>query len=192
MTQAITKPKLTYQEYLTYDDGTDTRYELVDGELVAMNPPRAKHSKVGRFLYRVLDDAITRTGETWIVCWDYGVRTGVKKSRIPDLTIITEAQEDRLIESDSEAVLEEAPILAIEIVSPNARITDYRYKRSEYAAKGIPEYWIVDASKNRITILTLVDGFYEEAIFEGNDRIISGTFPDLDLTAEQVSIAKKL
>ncbi len=106
--------------------------------------------------------------------------------------MITEAQEDRLIESDSEAVLEEAPILAIEIVSPNARITDYRYKRSEYAAKGIPEYWIVDASKNRITILTLVDGFYEEAIFEGNDRIISGTFPDLDLTAEQVSIAKKL
>jgi len=64
--------------------------------------------------------------------------------------------------------------------------------RFEYAAKGIPEYWIVDASKNRITILRLVDGFYEEAIFEGNDRIISGTFPDLDLTAEQVSIAKKL
>ena len=43
MTQAIAKPKLTYQEYLTYNDGTDTRYELVDGELVAMNSPRAKH-----------------------------------------------------------------------------------------------------------------------------------------------------
>ncbi|MBC6421025.1 MAG: Uma2 family endonuclease [Hormoscilla sp. SP5CHS1] len=26
----------------------------------------------------------------------------------------------------------------------------------------MPEYWIVDASKNRITILTLEDGFYEE------------------------------
>lgn len=191
MTQAIIKPKLTYQDYLTYDDGTDTRYELVDGELVAKNQPRAKHSQVGRFLYRVLDDAITRTGESWIVCWDYGVRTGVKQSRIPDLTVITEAQEDSLIESDSEAVLEEPPILAIEIVSPNDPTTDYRDKRSEYAVKGIPEYWIVDPRNNRITVLTLVNGFYQEAIFEGNDRIISGTFPDLNLTASQVFIPKK-
>lgn len=28
--------KLTLDEYLAYDDGTDTRYELVDGNLVAM------------------------------------------------------------------------------------------------------------------------------------------------------------
>lgn len=186
MTPAITKPKLTYQEYLTYNDGTDSRYELVDGELVVKNPPRAKHSKIGRLLYRVLDDAITRTGESWIVCWDYGVRTGVKHSRIPDLTVITEAQEDSSIESDSEAVLEEAPILAIEIVSPNDPTTDYRY-----AIKGIPEYWIVDPRNNRITVLTLVDGFYEEAIFEGNDRIISGTFPDLNFAASQVFSPKK-
>jgi len=34
MTQA--KPRFrTIEEYLDYDDGTDTRYELVDGQLVA-------------------------------------------------------------------------------------------------------------------------------------------------------------
>lgn len=32
MTQ--TPVKLTFEEYLAYDDGTDNRYELVDGELV--------------------------------------------------------------------------------------------------------------------------------------------------------------
>ncbi len=31
-----TSQRITFAEYLTYDDGTDTRYELVDGELVPM------------------------------------------------------------------------------------------------------------------------------------------------------------
>jgi Uma2 family endonuclease len=30
----IATQKLTFEEYLAYHDGTDTRYELVDGELV--------------------------------------------------------------------------------------------------------------------------------------------------------------
>ncbi len=39
MTQTTkTQKLLTFEEYLTYDDGTDTRYELVDGELVEMPP----------------------------------------------------------------------------------------------------------------------------------------------------------
>lgn len=65
----------------------------------------------------------------------------------------------------------------------------YRYKRSEYAARGIPEYWIVDAQKARITLLTLVDGLYEETVFQGIDIIKSGTFPILDAIAVQVLTA---
>ncbi|MEH2312065.1 MAG: Uma2 family endonuclease [Nostoc sp.] len=65
----------------------------------------------------------------------------------------------------------------------------YRYKRSEYAAQGIPEYWIVDAQKARITLLTLVDGLYEEIVFQKTDIIKSGTFPILDVTAVQVLTA---
>jgi Uma2 family endonuclease len=42
-----TAPKLmTVAEFLTWDDGTDTRYELVRGKLVAMAPPSAKHSVI--------------------------------------------------------------------------------------------------------------------------------------------------
>jgi Uma2 family endonuclease len=31
-----TRRRMTLEEYLTYDDGTDTRYELANGELVEM------------------------------------------------------------------------------------------------------------------------------------------------------------
>lgn len=177
---------LSFEEYLTYDDGTDNRYELVDGHLVSMNPPRAKHARIARLLYAVLTQAIAKAGVPWVVSWDYGVRTNVKHSRLPDLTVLTEDQEDELIAADSEAVLQEAPIMAFEIVSPSTATEDYRYKKTEYAARGISEYWIVDPIKQRVTVLTLEEGLYEESVFEGDTLIISGRLQNLELTAAQL------
>ena len=63
---------------------------------------------------------------------------------------------------------------------------DYRYKRSEYAARGIVEYWIVDPAREQVTLLTLVDGFYEATVFKNSESIISPTFPNLNLTSAQI------
>ena len=38
------------EEYLVYDNGTDTRYELVDGELVEMPPESHQNCDIARFL----------------------------------------------------------------------------------------------------------------------------------------------
>jgi len=38
-----TPVKLTFDEYLTYDDGTDNRYELEDGVLIPMTPVSPIH-----------------------------------------------------------------------------------------------------------------------------------------------------
>ena len=86
-----------------------------------------------------------------------------------------------------------SPALVVEVVSPGKvnEDRDYRYKRSEYAARGIPEDWIADPSQGRVTVLTLVDGLYEEAMFQGRDRLVSATFPNLKLTAAQVLGAGK-
>ena len=63
---------------------------------------------------------------------------------------------------------------------------DYRYKRSEYAARGIAEYWIVDPLISRVTILVLNEGLYDERIFENDNAIASPLFPQLQLTANDV------
>ena len=34
----VARPRLTFKEYLMYDDDTDKRYELVQGELVELPP----------------------------------------------------------------------------------------------------------------------------------------------------------
>jgi Uma2 family endonuclease len=78
--------------------------------------------------------------------------------------------------------------LVVEVVSPGKenQNRDYRYKRSEYAARGILEYWIVDSEKEQILVLLLVDGLYEETVFTANQTLSSLTFPALKLNAEQV------
>ncbi|MEH2453514.1 Uma2 family endonuclease [Nostoc sp.] len=50
----ITTPKLTFEEYLKYDDGTDTRCELVSGKLIPMSLGSGQHGAVTEFINSLL------------------------------------------------------------------------------------------------------------------------------------------
>jgi Uma2 family endonuclease len=47
---SVTTKPMTIQEYLTYADGTDTRYELVNGELIAMPTESTLNVRIAIFL----------------------------------------------------------------------------------------------------------------------------------------------
>lgn len=188
----IATQKLTFEEYLAYDDGTDTCYELVDGELVPMSLGTGKHGGIAEFLNDQFRDQIKRREIPWtskqmIV----GVRSPRGRnwdtSRIPDVTVLTVAQWEAM--SDREAVInlnEPPPILVVEVVSPSTKTDDYRSKRAEYGLLEIPEYWIVDPLEGKITLCILEHQFYDSTEFRGDDLIQSPTFPDLNLTAAQI------
>ncbi|MCT7948360.1 Uma2 family endonuclease [Ancylothrix sp. C2] len=176
----------TFEEYLSYCDGTDSKYELFNGELKPMPPASGIHALILVYIYDVLKAEINRLNRDWkVIPSNVGVRTADKKSRIPDLVILSQNQCEE-IRTMSCAVLENPPLLAVEIVSPGNPQDDYRYKRSEYAVVAIPEYWIVDPIEAKVTVLQLIDGFYDEAVFTGPQTLISPTFPELTLTAEQI------
>ncbi len=187
-----TTQKLTFAEYLIYDDGTDTRYELVDGALVPMSLGTGKHGAVIRFMVRQFDDALARLGKPWVALPALvGVRSPRGKrwdtSRIPDVTVLSLAQWESM--ADREAVLdlnEPPPLLVVEVVSPSTKTDDYRSKRSEYGLLEIPEYWIVDPMAEKITLCLLDHQFYDSKEFRDNDMLHSPAFPDLNLTAAQV------
>ncbi len=64
---------------------------------------------------------------------------------------------------------------------------DYVAKRKEYAEREIPEYWLVDPARDVVIVLYLDGKQYSEiGQFRSSDRVISPTFPELQLTAEQV------
>jgi Uma2 family endonuclease len=81
-----------------------------------------------------------------------------------------------------------APLLVVEVVSSGRENRDrsYRYKRTEYAARGINEYWIIDPEMRQITICLWVDGQYEDKIYTGDMAISSTVVDGFALAAEQV------
>ncbi|EKQ68320.1 hypothetical protein OsccyDRAFT_2847 [Leptolyngbyaceae cyanobacterium JSC-12] len=145
---------LTFAEYLAYDDGTDTRYELVDGELVEMPPESDENLGIAR---KLLLELIQHLPAEWVV-WGTEIEvTGQRaRCRLPDLLVHTEASKAALAGSRRATITCDMPppALVIEVVSPGQKTwdRDYRYKRTEYAAREIAEYWIVDPETKQVTV----------------------------------------
>ena len=111
-------------------------------------------------------------------------------NRKPDVLILRPEH----LTSDQRAIfLEESPPPAFvaEVVSPGGETSDnyqrdYVWKRHQYQDWQIPEYWIIDPHRRKVTVLTLTEGSYKELIYQGQSRISSITFPALRLSVEDL------
>jgi Uma2 family endonuclease len=179
-----TPVKLSFEDYQNYHDGTDNYYELEDGELIMMNPPTGHHALIIYYLSNIFIQEISRLNLPWLALQNIGVRTAVNRCRLPDLSVVNSAEiASRL---GSSAIIDTGVKIAVEVVSPESQIRDYRYKRAEYNTVGIPEYWVIDILAKKITIFSLIDGLYEGTEYQGETKIISQVLPDLVLTTEQI------
>jgi Uma2 family endonuclease len=122
--------------------GEDEPYELIDGELLYVNPPNPPHDNVSADLTTRL---VMAYGE------DYRVRVGGALGGIvdsipePDFAVIPSANL-----SDTRRVVASEMLLVVEI-SDRTRRRDIR-KGAIYAAAGAPEYWRVDVNTRTVHV----------------------------------------
>lgn len=182
----MTATKLSLSDYLTLEDDFAGRREFVDGEMVEMPPESPQNLLISLFLLTQLLQQVPlrqlRRMDTELVV--------AGRVRIPDLLVLGAELAEILLASGRSTITTEmpAPVLVVEVVSPGKlnQDRDYRFKRSEYAARGIPEYWIVDPEQRTVTVLGLIDGWYEPITYRGQAQIASAVFPQLQLTVEQL------
>lgn len=185
-------PKISFEEYLIFDDGTNALYELVNGELVKMPPASFLHSDIIDFIADLIKAVVRENRlDIKVKTGDVGVRTGIDSSRIPDLCVI-DGQVWKSYQRNKSAVIESGVLLASEVVSPGKEQIerDYTEKVAEYQNVRIPEYWIVDPMKQKITVLVLNKKEYSKTVFGYFDTISSPTFPQLNVTAGDILEAK--
>ena len=188
-----TQQRLTLEEYLTYDNDTDTRYEFDDGELVEMPPPIRLHRLIAQFLEECFKREIERLQLRWETGrTDVGVKTqnrSGKTVRYPDLMVFDAST----LNASEVDIIDFAPEIALEIVSAGAknRRRDYEEKRYEYRVRGIKEYWIIDPEYQKVTVLLWDEegDFYEQEEYRGEQAVPCKTFQDLKLTAQQILAA---
>jgi Uma2 family endonuclease len=186
-----TKPRfLSFEEYLSYDDGTENLYELFNGELIAVPPESGENVQIANRLFLVFalllgTDRVRGHG------LEIEVR-GEPKNRYPDLTIIREEHVQLLKKRNTIRLSMAPPVLVIEVVSPGElqRDRDYIAKRSQYQDRGISEYWIVNPQEKNVLVLELNGTAYSEVkTFQENDVIRSPQFQELNVTTAQIFAA---
>ncbi|MEP6518806.1 Uma2 family endonuclease [Microcoleus vaginatus] len=199
-----TKTKLTFADFLEkYPDGSGI-YELVNGEIVKVEATRA-HKNVARFLVKSFDRESDRLGLDYIVDKDIVLRTvtasGQEQGRNPDVGVVKTSVWNSNVRGYG--ALTEPIQLAVEVTSTNWE-DDYVDKLDEYQRLGICEYWIVDylAIASRaylgnpkiptVFVYSLENGSYVVQSFRGNERIISKTFPELEITVEQLVLSSQI
>lgn len=125
--------------------------ELVAGVLEFPPMPTWSHQLIVEFLHRHLKSFVQERNLGLVAFAPLRVRVGVERYREPDVIFCSTT---RIKDFTSPA---EGADLVMEVVSgsPADRDRDYIEKRKDYAAAGIPEYWIVDPDESRITVLTL-------------------------------------
>ena len=132
------------------------RFEVVDGSLVVSPPPMAFHQAVSRRLFRQLD---RQAPPEWEAVYEEYVRLGTD-GRQPDVALLRAGLSAPRRRAGYPP---QAFGLVVEVVSPTSRVRDRVHKRAEYAAAGIPHYWLVETEPDLLLVAhDLVEGAYRE------------------------------
>jgi Uma2 family endonuclease len=202
MTQTQTEPKLfTFDEFMEwYPEKSLNSYELHKGVIIEMPPPTGKHEGVVGFLAAQITFQFLQMGLPYRIPKTAFVKTpGDDTTYSPDILVLNydNVVNELLWDKQSTVSLPASVPLVVEVVSTNWR-DDYYDKFGDYEEMGIPEYWIVDYAalggrkfignpkQPTIFVCELIDGEYQMTPFRGTDRIVSPTFPQLNLTAQQI------
>jgi Uma2 family endonuclease len=176
MSEAVAKP-MSLDEFLRWDDGTDTRWELIDGVPVAMAPPAEAHRILAvRLVSRI--DAALQDRRPCNAQTEAGV---LRPGRADSYYVADIAVTCRPNEAGRQAILD--PILLVEILSPGTERHDRRVK--------LPVYRQIDSVQE--ILLIDADAYYAEIHRRENGRwlaeLVRGPSATLILTSVELRLA---
>lgn len=131
--------RMTTDEFLAWAEGRPGRYELIDGQVIAMSPERVRHAEVKAAAYLSLRSAIRHAG---LPC--RAMPDGMTV-RIDDHTAF---EPDALVycgeRADPRAVEIPNPVIVVEVVSPGTRSVDQGAKlRGYFRVASVAHYLIL-------------------------------------------------
>jgi Uma2 family endonuclease len=164
----------------------DTRYELIDGELLVAHQPHWEHQFTSGTLFMALQIWSRQTG-LGVANLAPELIFSPEDDVAPEVVWISRERRAQGVQDNGKLYV--APEIAIEILSPGStnERRDRDLKRKLYAREGVEEYWLVDWRIRQIEIYRREGSIFELATTLTNaDDITSPllpgfTFPVRDL-----------
>jgi len=154
-------------------------WEFVRGEVVMYSPAAAEHQRLVGFLVRLIGGFCEAKGWGEVLTGPAAIRVLPDVIREPDIFVLPPEE----VPKAKGVPLQVRPALVIEVTSPTTRTIDLVEKAQDYAAAGIPEYWVVDPERKEVALHRLAGERYEvKHVKEG--EIESSAVPDFRLKAE--------
>ncbi len=142
--------------------------QLIGGVVVVSPSPTPRHQKIVLRLCRYFSDAADakHLGEWYVAPLD--LRVSAYDVYQPDLCFFLPGD----LPDPDVVPITTLPAIVIEVLSPGTRAVDLKEQLPQYAARGIPEYWIFDPANRRFSLHLLGDdGTYTAT------PVISGPLP---------------
>lgn len=170
----------TEADYLSL--GVSKVIEMTDGRLEFLPVPNELHQKIVMFFVLALQAYLQPGRRGSVMFAPFPMDTLPGKYREPDVLVMLSENAKRKTNERWQGA-----DLVIEVVSKDDPSRDYQQKRSEYAAAGIREYWIVDPARRAIVLLSLDGAAYREAgTFTEGQRAASVLLPRFSVEVRDV------
>jgi Uma2 family endonuclease len=187
---AVTVQKLTYEEYLATPEMRQ-RYEIIDGDLIMSPAPLPFHQWIVGNLYTALRGfvALNRLGIVLLAPVDIVIRRDPLRTRQPDLLYLSAERSGMAGGAQLQGLqlLQHAPDLVIEVLSPTNTRRDLADKLEDYRAIGVRECWIISPEAQTVEVLRLSpEGIHTVDIFGTGMTVRSEVLAELALPVDQV------
>ena len=173
--------KFTVKDYMSTPDGE--RYQLLDGEMVPAPSPTSKHQSISGQLYLSMTQFVTQSqiGRVWNAPLD--VTLSDHDVVQPDILFVSNARASIV----TEANVQGAPDLVVEILSPATAQHDREYKRTLYSRHGVREYWLVDPAEDVVEVWTESEsGLVLATAYQRGDTLASPLLEGLNIPPETI------
>lgn len=175
----------TEEQYLRLTENTNCLIEYADGYVEVLPMPTRKHQAISRYMFLALLGFVQPRGGT-VFYAPLRVRVASGRFREPDVVLLLDVHDAR-----NQNAFWLGADLVVEIVSPDDGERDTVVKRGDYAATGIPEYWIVNPMEATVTVRYLVDQVYTvHGVFHSGEMATSRFLPGFAVPVDAVLAAE--
>jgi len=173
---------LTYEDYAQLpDDGR--RYEIIEGVLYVSPSPSTRHQIAAVELTTTLNVHVRSRRLGRVIAAPMDVLLSPVSVVQPDILYISRARRHIL----TEANVQGAPDLVVEVISPSSTATDQTTKRQLYAQYGVPHYWVVHPINRWVRAFELRGADYVVvAEANGDQKFTAPPFTDLAIPLSQL------
>ena len=172
----------TAGEFLSFEAASETKHELVDGEVYDMTGGTGEHSRISANIIVAVGSQIVNTSCT-VNTSDMMLKAADGRYLYPDMSVVCGKP---YYEDDSRLALLN-PVLVVEVTSPTSSTYDRGLKREFYQQMpSVKVYLIIDQHRVLAELYTRADVGWLMQVFESIDDVISLKILDCELPLAQI------